>query len=44
LEMAMGAEVNGQLIRMTEDNNDVLDLEHEVIDDNNDPSLRLSSE
>jgi cytoskeletal protein CcmA (bactofilin family) len=33
LEMAMGSEVNGQLIRMTEKNDNILNVEHEVIDD-----------
>jgi len=31
LEMVMGAEVNGQLIRITEDNENILDLGHEVV-------------
>ena len=33
LEMAMGAEVNGQLIRMTPENEGILDLSHQVIDE-----------
>lgn len=33
LEMVMGAEVNGQLIRITPENENVLDLEHEVEED-----------
>ena len=33
LEMAMGSEVNGQLIRMTEKNDNILNVEHEIIDD-----------
>ena len=32
LEMAMGAEVNGQLIRSTEKNENILDLTHEDIE------------
>jgi len=40
LEMAGGSEVNGQLIHMTEPNEQILDLEHEVIDGDDD-SLRL---
>jgi len=32
LEMAMGAEVNGHLIRAQEDSEDILQVEHEVFD------------
>ncbi len=32
LEMAMGSEVNGQLIRITEKDNTILNVEHDVID------------
>jgi cytoskeletal protein CcmA (bactofilin family) len=32
LEMAIGSEVNGQLIRMSTDNDNILNLDHEVID------------
>ncbi len=35
LEMAMGAEVNGQLIHITDDNAAILDLSHESNDDDN---------
>jgi len=42
LEMQMGAEVNGQLIRMTDDNEAILDLEHESSDDDEDNNLRLT--
>lgn len=44
LEMVMGAEVNGQLIRMTEENSDVLDLEHETVAGTDEASLRLPPE
>ncbi|MDC9724853.1 MAG: polymer-forming cytoskeletal protein [Gammaproteobacteria bacterium] len=43
LEMAMGSQVNGQLIHMPEDSNTVLDLDHEVVDAEED-NLRLASE
>ena len=43
LEMAMGSQVNGQLIHMTENDDTVLDLGHEVVDGDED-SLRLTSE
>lgn len=33
LEMAMGAEVNGHLIRAQEDSEDILQVEHEVFDE-----------
>lgn len=33
LEMAMGAKVNGQLIHIAEEDNNILDLDHEVVDD-----------
>lgn len=33
LEMIVGSEVNGQLIKMTAENNDILNLEHEIIDE-----------
>jgi len=33
LEMAMGSEVNGHLIRAQEENEDILQVEHEVFDD-----------
>lgn len=33
LEMAMGAEVNGHLIRAPEDSEDILQVEHEVFDE-----------
>jgi cytoskeletal protein CcmA (bactofilin family) len=33
LEMAMGSEVNGHLIRAQDENEDVLQVEHEVFDD-----------
>ncbi|RKZ81198.1 MAG: cell shape determination protein CcmA [Gammaproteobacteria bacterium] len=33
LEMAMGSEVNGQLIHQTEKNENILNVEHEIIDD-----------
>lgn len=33
LEMTMGSEVNGQLIHMTEKNENILNVEHEIIDD-----------
>lgn len=33
LEMAMGSEVNGHLIRAQDDSEDVLQVEHEVFDD-----------
>ena len=44
LEMAMGAEVNGQLIRMTEEHSDILDLEHEAVTTTDEASLRLPPE
>lgn len=34
LEMAMGSEVNGQLIHMTEKNENILNVEHDVLDEN----------
>jgi len=43
LEMAMGSQVNGQLIYMPEEQETILDLEHEVVDSEDD-SLRLPSE
>jgi len=43
LEMAMGSKVNGQLIHMNKDDETVLDLEHEVVDADED-SLRLPPE
>lgn len=33
LEMAMGAEVNGHLIRAQEDSEDILHVEHEIFED-----------
>lgn len=33
LQMAMGSEVNGQLIHTRDENADILDLEHEIVDD-----------
>jgi len=44
LEMEIGAEVNGQLIRMTEENNNILDLEHESVEGTDEASLRLPPE
>jgi cytoskeletal protein CcmA (bactofilin family) len=45
LEMAMGAEVNGQLIRMTEEKSDaILDLEHENVEGSDEDKLRLPPE
>ncbi|NQZ52738.1 MAG: polymer-forming cytoskeletal protein [Piscirickettsiaceae bacterium] len=41
LEMAMGAEVNGQLIRMTEKNDNILDLDHEIIEDDDNDTFQL---
>lgn len=41
LEMAMGAEVNGQLIHTNENNEDILHVEHEVIDDDDDETFKL---
>lgn len=32
LEMAMGSEVNGQLIHQTEKNENILNVEHEILD------------
>ena len=43
LEMAMGSEVNGQLIHMNQNNDAILDIEHEVVDTEKD-SLRLPPE
>jgi len=43
LEMAMGSKVNGQLIHVSKDDEAVLDLEHEVVDADED-SLRLPPE
>ncbi|PCJ29892.1 MAG: cell shape determination protein CcmA [Gammaproteobacteria bacterium] len=42
LEMAVGAEINGQLIHVAEGNDDILNIDHEVIDDKN--NLRLPPE
>lgn len=42
LEMSMGAEVNGQLIHMTEDNQDFTNIEHETV--NVVPKLDLTSD
>lgn len=44
LEMTMGAEVNGQLIRVTEETSDILDLEHEAADSEDEAKLRLPPE
>lgn len=33
LEMVIGAEVNGQLIRISDDNHNILDLDHENVED-----------
>lgn len=41
LEMAMGSQVNGQLIHVNESDDTVLDLGHEVVEDD---SLRLPPE
>ncbi|PCH65082.1 MAG: cell shape determination protein CcmA [Gammaproteobacteria bacterium] len=35
LEMAMGSAVNGQMIHMNEPEEEILDLEHHIVDDNN---------
>lgn len=43
LEMAMGSQVNGQLIHMPEDGNTVLDLDHDVVD-TDEENLRLAAE
>lgn len=43
LEMAMGSEVNGQLIHITENTDNILDIAHEVVDDSDD-NLRLPPE
>jgi len=43
LEMAMGSKVNGQLIHMNEGDDTILDLEHEVVDGEED-NLRLPPE
>lgn len=42
LEMAVGAEVNGQLIHVESDDSEVLNVEHDVIDDREE--LKLSNE
>lgn len=42
LEMSMGAEVNGQLIHMTEDDKDMTNIEHEAV--NIVPKLDLTSD
>jgi len=44
LEMEIGAEVNGQLIHMTEENANILDLEHEAVESADEASLRLPTE
>jgi len=43
LEMAMGSKVNGQLIHMSEGDDTILDLGHEVVDEEEN-SLRLPPE
>jgi len=43
LEMAMGSQVNGQLIHVNEDDDTILDLGHEVVDTEED-NLRLPPE
>jgi len=35
LEMAMGSAVNGQMIHINEDDEQILDIEHQVVDDAN---------
>jgi cytoskeletal protein CcmA (bactofilin family) len=44
LEMTVGAEVNGQLIHITEDDQDMTNIEHEAVDANAVPKLDLSSD
>jgi len=41
LEMSMGAEVNGQLIHMTEDDKEMVNIEYEAVNDP--PKLDLTS-
>ncbi len=41
LEMAMGAEVNGQLIRMTEKDDSILDLDHNVVEEDDSDTFQL---
>ncbi|MFW5451497.1 MAG: polymer-forming cytoskeletal protein [Methylophagaceae bacterium] len=41
LEMAMGAEVNGQLIRMTEKDDKILDLDHNVVEEDDSDTFQL---
>jgi len=43
LEMAMGSEVNGQLIHTRERNEHILDLDHEVVEDNDSFKLEQKS-
>jgi len=43
LEMAMGSKVNGQMINVIKEDDAILDLEHEVVDEDED-KLRLPTE
>jgi cytoskeletal protein CcmA (bactofilin family) len=44
IEMAMGAEVNGQLIHINNETTDILDLEHESIQATEEAELKLTQE
>ena len=44
LEMAMGSEVNGQLIHVKEANDNILDITHDVIDHDDSEDLTLTHE
>lgn len=44
LEIAMGAEVNGQLIHMAEDDKAMANTKHEAVNDNVVPKLDLTSD
>jgi len=41
LEMVTGCEVNGQLIHIAEDDDSIMNIEHAVVEDNDDDALQL---